>query len=156
MFGYFTFTDIVSDGWLVVFNILVMVCTAGVFRALVFVTKKMSEWLRGTVFFMVLSVIYVAFFKTYLADIVSGILSNVGDFIYYSRLFVSNVFLSALMGWALHIVRQTASAIIRIILKTEKALSGGVRTRCNSVRGFFKGSGLSAVFNTKPCFHYIS
>lgn len=104
MFGNFTIIDVGVDSWLIIFNILMYIVIALGVAIIVYATRKMSEKIRNSIYFMLFSILVVGFFRTTVVD-------------YFSSLFWEISFIiSQSFSIAVHILSIQILALIAFVV----------------------------------------
>ncbi len=155
LIGEFTLINPNYDVLLLATNLFLDILAAAGFVALVFASRKMSEKLRGSVYWVLLSIVVATFFKSYVIEFFAQVFSNLGFILYYSYLLLAKRFYAQLLAVIVFAALVACPIILKIagnLFKGKSIRSGGL----SSVKLSARRERLSGGMLAKPSFHFIS
>lgn len=123
--------------------------------ALVFLSRKMSQKIKGNVYWILFSLVFVSFFRGYVIDFFAQVFSNTGFVLYYTYVMLSKRFYSQLVEFIVYAAFVACPFLFKIAESLFKGKPLHQGTLSSVKIGFQKTRGVAAKF-VRPLFHFIS
>lgn len=155
LIGEITLINSNPEFFILMANLMTDIVVALGLVTVVFASRKMSEKLRGSVYWVLFTLILASFFRNYVIEFITQVFSNLGSILYYSYIILTKRLYAQLLAVIVFAALVACPIILKIagnLFKTKPIKTAGL----SSIKLSFRRASINTGMLSKPSFHFIS